>query len=99
MQEKKFLDTIYSSQKSFYNKAYIIQENNTIKLYSYDTLVLTIVFNVDTRKYQLNYNINERYLFSQTTKKHITECLKQYNFNINNNKKEIIKNNNVIFNI
>lgn len=99
MENKKILDTIYTNQKSFYNKAYIIKENNIIKLYSYDTLVLTITFNIDTKKYQLNYNIPECYLFSQTTKRHITECLKQYNFNINNNKKEIIKNNNIIFNI
>ena len=99
MENKKILETIFTSQKSFYNKAYTIQENNIIKLYSYNTLVLTITFNINTKKYQLNYNVPECYLFSQTTKKHITECLKQYSFNIENNKKEIIKNNNIIFNI
>ena len=98
MENKKILEPIYSRQKSFYNKAYITQENNIIKLYSYDTLVLTITFNVNTKKYQLNYNIPKGYLFSQTTSKHIKECLRQYNFNINT-KKELIKNNNVIFNI
>ena len=98
MENKKMLDTIYLNQKSFYNKAYTIQENNILKLYSYDTLVLTIIFNIDTKKYQLNYNINERYLFSQTTLKHIKECLKQNNFDINN-KNELIKNENVMFNI
>lgn len=99
MENKKILKTIFTSQKSFYGKAYTIQKNNIIELYSYDTLVLTITFNVDTKKYELNYNVPEEYLFSQTTKRHITECLKQYNFNINNNKNEIIKNNNVIFNV
>lgn len=99
MENKKMLDTIYTNQKSFYNKAYTKQKNNIIELYSYDTLVLTIIFDINTKKYQLNYGVPECYLFSQTTKKHITECLKQYNFNINNNKKEIIKNNNIIFNV
>lgn len=94
MENTKTLDTIFTNQKSFYNKAYTKQIGNYYYLYSYDTLVLTIVFENNKRYYFLNHDIKEVYLYSKTTLKHIIECLKQNNFDINN-KKELIKNENV----
>lgn len=64
----------YDSGKSFYKKAFIEINNNalnrTIKLYSYETLVMTI--SKKTIRFYKNVNYN------QTTMRHIRECLKQY---------------------
>ena len=65
----------HDSRKSFYRKAFIKINNNAlnrvIKLYSYDTLVMTISKNT------IIFYKNVEY--SPTTMRHIRECLKQYN--------------------
>lgn len=69
----------YDNAKSFYNKAKVkkyYDDNNILvktELYSYNTLVLTI----ENDKYTLNYSIDKKLLFSQTTLRHIKEALKQ----------------------
>ncbi len=86
------LKSIYDNAKSFYKKAFIKREDNKIKLYSYKTLVCTILNN---NRYQLNYNIDSELLFSNTTLRHIKEFLKQYLYLSNDiTKNDIIKNNN-----
>lgn len=74
-----YLRSIYDNQKSFYKKAYFIENENTIQLFSYDTLVLTY-FKSDN-SYLLNDLVNDELLFSNTTKKHLLEFLKQKNYN------------------
>ena len=100
--KEKILYPEYDNAQSFYSKATIKKyyENNIlqkIELYSYKTLVLTIANN----KYNLNYEIKEKLLFSNTTLRHIKECLKQYFWIHRNeeltktyNKNDIIKYNN-----
>ena len=80
---------IYDSRKSFYHKAIIEEENENIKLYSYDTLVCTLSHN----DIILNDNIDQSLLFSSTTLRHIKEFLKQYHYNSDHNitKKDLSK--------
>lgn len=68
---------IYDSRKSFYNKAIIEEENENIKLYSYNTLVCTLFHN----NIVLNDKVDQSLLFSNTTLRHIKEFLKQFYFN------------------
>lgn len=87
---KEYLQPVFDSRKSFYNKAYIVRDCGRIKLYSYNTKVLEI----DTLKsiYKLNYNISTNLLFSNTTLRHIKECLHQF-LGLDYNKNELIENN------
>lgn len=87
---KEYLQPIYDTRKSFYKKAYIVRNYGLIELYSYNTKVLEI----DTLKgiYTLNYNINTNLLFSNTTLRHIKECIHQF-LGLNYNKSELIENN------
>lgn len=80
---------IYDGRKSFYHKAIIEEENENIKLYSYDILVCTLSHN----DIILNDNIDQSLLFSSTTLRHIKEFLKQYHYNSNHNitKKDLLK--------
>lgn len=89
MKNKSYLEPLYDSRKSFYNKAYIVRVGNLIRLYSYNTLVLEI----GKDYYKLNKNINEDLLFSNTTLRHIKETLKQFYYRDNRTltKKNIIK--------
>ena len=89
MENKSYLVPLYDSRKSFYNKAYIVRIDSIICLYSYDTLVLEI----GQDYYKLNKSINEKLLFSNTTLRHIKECLKQFYYKNDKilTKKEIIK--------
>lgn len=79
------LETIYDTRKSFYNKAItkkIITNDFIIDmLFSYDTLVCSIVSINDKKYYILNNEISYNYLFSNTTLRHIKEFLLQ-NINI-----------------
>jgi len=74
------LNAKYDARDSFYGKAQVIVEGNTIKLQSYNTIVAKIendkavVF--DT--------------YSHTTLRHIKEFLKQHGFKAEN-KKQILK--------
>lgn len=93
MENKKYLECIYTTQKDFYKKAYTIEEEKAIKLYSYKTLVATVDKNKHT--YELNNEIEQNLLLSNTTKRHITEFLLQNGFNnAKNNKKWLIDNQN-----
>lgn len=87
---KEYLQPVFDSRQSFYNKAYIVRDYGLIKLYSYDTLVLSIDTLKDT--YTLNYDVNTSLLFSNTTLRHIKECLHQF-LGLDYNKKELIDNN------
>lgn len=89
MKNKEYLIPLYDNRKSFYNKAYVVRIGNTIRLYSYDTLVLE----VGQGYYKLNKSINEKLLFSNTTLRHIKETLKQFYYKENRTltKKEIMK--------
>lgn len=66
----KALNPNYDPKKSFYGKAVVITEGNTIKLKSYNTIVAKITDNkpvvFDT--------------YSNTTLRHIKEFLRQYGF-------------------
>ena len=64
------LTTIYNSSKSFYGKAKILKDNQTIKLQSYNTIVA-------------EYNPSKKVLkingwFSVTTARHINEFISQF---------------------
>lgn len=87
---KEYLQPLFDARKSFYNKAYIVRNNGLIELYSYNTKVLEIDTLKDT--YKLNYNINTSLLFSNTTLRHIKECLHQF-LGLDYNKSELIENN------
>ena len=80
---------IYDGRKSFYYKAIIEEENENIKLYSYNTLVCTLLHN----DIILNDSIDQSLLFSNTTLRHIKEFLKQFYFNSDHNitKKDLLK--------
>ena len=67
------LETIYTTQKSFYGKAKVRELRNGSKvLYSYDTLVCGI---------DENNNIGFMEYHSQTTGRHINEFLQQNGHN------------------
>ena len=57
---------VYDGRKSFYHKAIIEEENENIKLYSYNTLVCTLSNN----DIILNNNVDQSLLFSSTTLRH-----------------------------
>lgn len=68
-----YLKARYDSRKSFYKKARIFKYENQIYLVSYDTIVVILKQN----KGCIEYSIFGYY--SQTTKRHIDEILKQLN--------------------
>ena len=67
---KKELKVMYGYQKSFYKKAFLIEEEEKIILQSYDSYMIT----KENNKLIFNDNIN---LYSMTTLRHIKEWLKQ----------------------
>lgn len=96
---KRELTPVYDNAKSFYGKAYIVVylENNLVykkELYSYNTLVLTLINGV----YKLNEEVPENLLFSNTTLRHMKDFLKQHYYNHKHEiktKADVIKYNNV----
>lgn len=68
------LEPRYDSRKSFYKKAYVINEKGVLKLRSYNTIVCEI-------KDKKPVVFGE---YSQTTLRHIKEFLKQNGFKANN---------------
>ena len=77
----------YDARKSFYGKAHIIETSKTIKLKSYDTIILQYSKQTKTIKFLCR----DPQAFSQTTNRHINEFLKQFT-NVNPlTKKEILK--------
>ena len=102
--EVKTLRPNYDGAKSFYNKArveitsiqfkdasgYILRDTMLeIKLYSYNTLVLTIKKDIQKHKKDVYflyepatqcYGYDLKY-YTKTTMRHVRECLRQYYFN------------------
>lgn len=72
--EKYYLKPQLDTRKSFNNLAVIEKEKDTIKLYSYNSLVLTI----KGKEWKLNKSIKKDLLLSNTTIRHIKECLFQF---------------------
>ena len=67
---KKELKVMYGYQKSFYKKAFLIEEEEKIILQSYDSYMII----KENNKLIFNDNIN---LYSMTTLRHIKEYLRQ----------------------
>ena len=67
---KKELKVMYGYQKSFYKKAFLIEEEGKIILQSYDSYMII----KENNKLIFNDNIN---LYSMTTLRHIKEYLRQ----------------------
>ena len=67
------LETIYTTQNSFYKKAFYMIDDNMIKLFSYETLVAII----DTTNKTFKVANNENY-FSRTTMRHVNEFKNQF---------------------
>lgn len=77
----------YDTRKSFYGKAHIIETSKTIKLKSYDTIILQYSKQTKTIKFLCR----DPWAFSQTTNRHINEFLKQFTNTSPLSKKEILK--------
>ena len=79
---------IYDSKKSFYHKAIIEEENENIKLYSYNTLVCTlshndiIIDNFNGVYIQYNYNIVKNVNNKINFNKLIDRYLFNYDFSV-----------------
>lgn len=81
------LDARFDRRKSFYGKAQIIETTKTIKLKSYDTIILQL--NKQTK--QIKFLCRDPWAFSQTTNRHINEFLKQFTGAAPLSKAEILK--------
>ena len=68
------LTTRYDSRLSFYGKAKILETNGEITLLSYDTPVARI----KGGQFEVNSNIREDLLYSNTTLRHIKEFYNQF---------------------
>ena len=68
---QKYLEPIYSNQKSFYGKAIIETIDGVVRLYSYNTLAAEIV----SRETSKEFIYMGKY--SQTTTRHQKEFFKQ----------------------
>ncbi len=94
------LKPIYDGAQSFYKKAVVKTFTSDFirydLLYSYNTLVCVSVLKDCKSYYFLNHDVIERYLYSQTTLRHIKEFLHQYNLDFYKaesiTKKDIINN-------
>lgn len=76
----------YDARKSFYGKACIIETSKTIKLKSYDTIILQ--YNKQTKT--IKFLCRDSWAFSQTTNRHINEFIKQFTNETPLSKKEIL---------
>lgn len=84
---KMELKAIYDIRQSFYKKAHILQNNNTIILKSYNTNILQL----DTKTKKIEFLTHNKDHFTQTTNRHINEFLKQYTNETPKTKSELIK--------
>ena len=64
-----YLEPIHDGRKSFYKKAYVVEERGYKTLYSYDTPVVQITWRGDLVRLWPGY--------SATTMRHVNEFLKQ----------------------
>lgn len=67
------LSPIYSNVKSFYSKAIVMEDDNTLTLISYNTMVATI----DKTTHEFMYLWCD---YSATTARHVNEFLQQNGF-------------------
>jgi hypothetical protein len=78
--QKKELKVVYDHAKSFYKKAFYTEEERNdckiVKLYSYNTEVLTIIVNLQDKS-KSYYICNEYTAYSPTTLRHVKELLHQ----------------------
>jgi len=81
------LSARYDRRKSFYGKAHILETSKTIKLKSYDTIILQ--YNKQTKT--IKFLCRDPWAFSQTTNRHINEFIKQFTNESPLSKKEILK--------
>ena len=68
---KKKLHCEYGYQKSFYNKAYTLENDSIKQLYSYDTLIATINKKLNTVEFTQYSD------YSATTVRHVNDFLRQ----------------------
>ena len=87
-----YLKTIYDNAQSFYNKAVIIENENTKTLKSYNTNILTLDTNTNT----LTFLTKNKDHFTMTTNRHINEFLQQYTNHTKKTKSELLKLANII---
>ena len=92
-QTKQFyLTTIYDNAKSFYNKAVVIENENTKTLKSYNTNILQL----DTNTNALKFLTKNKEHFTMTTNRHINEFLQQFTNHTKKTKNELLKLANII---
>jgi hypothetical protein len=77
----------FDARKSFYGKAHIIETSKTIKLKSYDTIILQYSKQTKTIKFLCR----DPWAFSQTTNRHINEFIKQFTNETALSKKQILQ--------
>lgn len=77
MENTYYLQPEYSSQRSFYRKAYVMIEDNKKSLYSYNTLIAVIYREDDTHIF-----LTKNWDYSMTTLKHLKEFFRQNNMKI-----------------
>jgi hypothetical protein len=68
------LATRYDRRQSFYGKAKILEQDGVITLLSYDTPVARI----KNGKFEINANVCDYLLYSNTTLRHIKEFYRQF---------------------
>lgn len=72
LMEQRWLEPRYDGAQSFYKKAYVKLGGGEIKLYSYDTLIVT--YNPNTEE----LSFTRYWDYSQTTLRHLKDFLGQY---------------------
>lgn len=77
----------YDTRQSFYGKAETIHDGDTIKLKSYNTMIL--IYNTSTNI--LKFLTGNRDHFTATTCRHINEFLQQFTPYGKKTKKELLK--------
>lgn len=87
-----YLKPKFDTAKSFYNKAVVIENENTKTLKSYNTNILQLDQTTNTITF-LTKNINH---FTMTTNRHINEFLQQYTNHTKKTKSELLKLANII---
>lgn len=83
----------FDTRKSFYNKAVVIAEGDTLTLKSYNTNILQL----DKTTNKITFLTKNKEHFTNTTNRHINEFLKQAHGNFETlTKKQILKSANII---
>ena len=86
------LNARFDSRKSFYGKAHIHETPKFLNLVSYDTHILRLNKNTGA----IEFFDLKKWMFSQTTRRHINEFFKQFTNEKPKSKKELLKMANII---